>query len=795
MRSGLAQRYLEFLFGHRGFVACLLAAITIAFGVFASKVRVHTDFFDLYPPKHPYIQVYKKYRETFGSANVLVVGVERKDSTIYNVVTLEKIDRITRFLLATPGVDPSQVISITSPRLKNVEVSSWGIRVTPAIHPAFPGDQQGLDKLREVIDTNPGIRGFYVSDDEKAAAVYAGFWEEKTDLGALFRRLEQLRRTESDADHEIYITGYPMLFAWISAYLPLTAAVAVATLGAIALLLWLYFRHWMGVWVPLFSAAVSALWGLGFAGALGLNLDPLALVIFFLISARALSHSVQSIERYNNEYHARRDKTKAITASYGALFSPAVLSVVADCLAILTLATASIPLIQHVAYIASFWIASIAVSVITLHPILLSYLSVPAEDPMRGKRRSDRIYNAINLGFAQLAKGRARYGTIAVMTVAIAIGIYLGQSLRVGDVTIGKALLYADHPYNQASSFMNRHFVGTTQLVVIAEGDRPHAIQDRATLQRLLEFEGFMQQDANSGGAISIADVIAQLFRSYHEGEPRWSRIPYDPRHIGEMFYLLESSTAPGEMSRLFSPGYQSATTTVYYRDYSNETLKEVLRRAAEFIDARSLPHVHFRLAGGLIGILSAVNQEIERCHRVSLYLVLAMVFIPSIIAYRSVAGALIVMTPSLAAVPLTEAMMRSAGIDMNLNSLPVVAVGIGIGIDYGYYVLSRIAEELAIDGDFDDANRRALLSTGRAILFTGTTLITSVTFWLWFPMKFQAEMAFLLATVLLFHMVGALVFIPALASLLRPELAVPSRTGEDTLRRTIYPASEAPAG
>ncbi len=57
--------------------------------------------------------------------------------------------------------------------------------------------------------------------------------------------------------------------------------------------------------------------------------------------------------------------------------------------------------------------------------------------------------------------------------------------------------------------------------------------------------------------------------------------------------------------------------------------------------------------------------------------------------------GALIVMLPSLVAQPLSEAVMYLFGIDMNINSLPVAAVGIGIGIDYGYYVLSRIVEEL----------------------------------------------------------------------------------------------------
>ncbi len=51
-------------------------------------------------------------------------------------------------------------------------------------------------------------------------------------------------------------------------------------------------------------------------------------------------------------------------------------------------------------------------------------------------------------------------------------------------------------------------------------------------------------------------------------------------------------------------------------------------------------------------------------------------------------------MIPSIVAQPLTEAIMYWAQIDLNLNSLPVAAIGIGIGIDYGYYVLSRITEE-----------------------------------------------------------------------------------------------------
>jgi uncharacterized membrane protein YdfJ with MMPL/SSD domain len=128
-------------------------------------------------------------------------------------------------------------------------------------------------------------------------------------------------------------------------------------------------------------------------------------------------------------------------------------------------------------------------------------------------------------------------------------------------------------------------------------------------------------------------------------------------------------------------------------------------------------------------------------------------------------------------------------GVDANINSLPVAAVGIGIGIDYGYYVLSRIVEEFQRLGDHDQAIEEALMTTGRAIMFTGTTLTVSVLFWIFFPMKFQAEMAVLLTLLLFFHVVGALAFIPGTVSLLKPRFPLPNKAMLIVLFATFGPA------
>ena len=89
------------------------------------------NFLDLYPPGHPYLQLYKKHARMFGSSNVLVVAVEVKEGDIFTVETLNKIDRLTVALMETPGVNPWQVLSISHPKARNIRVTSAGIDLMP----------------------------------------------------------------------------------------------------------------------------------------------------------------------------------------------------------------------------------------------------------------------------------------------------------------------------------------------------------------------------------------------------------------------------------------------------------------------------------------------------------------------------------------------------------------------------------------------------------------------------------------------------------------------------------------
>ncbi len=766
------ESYIAFLLRNRVIVLLLIVLATAFFSYRVTSLKVATDFFALYPPSHPYIKLYKQYRKMFGSANVLVCAVEVKKGDIYNLETIGKVDRITKALLETEGCNSTQVISLTHPKLKNVNVTSWGIQIRPVMWPQFPQDQADLDRIRKAVYANEGIRGFFVSPDDKAAAIFAGFWEEGVDPVKLYHRIEELKKQETDENTNIYFTGYPALYAYIYQLAPQVYRVLLATIALMVALLFFYFRTWQGVFLPGLSAIVSAIWGLGFASLLGFNLDPLVLVVPLIITARALSHSVQAMARYHEEYLRLQDKEQAILKAYGELVTPATLSIVTDGLGVLLISIATIPLMRNLGFFCSFWIVSMFVSIPTLNPVVLSFIPPPKRGRIEGEGQG-RFYSILSNLLVKPSEGRARWVVLGLIAFILVGGGWYSSKLKVGDTEAGAALLFPDHPYNESFRFFNRTFVGATQLVIIAEGKVKGAIKDYNTLQAMEDFQQYMERQGGAGGTLTLANMIKRIYRMFHEGNPKWEMIPSKVESLGQIGFLIASNTSPGEMDRWVDYAWTNATITCFYKDYNNDLIKNALAKAQEFIDTHPVEKVRFRLAGGLLGILAAVNEEVEYSYWASLIAVFVVVFFLCVLTFRSITAAFILIIPLAISQVLSEVFMLVKGIDLNINSLPVAAIAVGIGIDYGIYLLARITEEYEISGDYNISNRRAVETTGEAIIFTATTLIAGVVFWMFIDLKFQAEMGLLLGLLMLLNMVNALIFIPSLVTIFKPKFVV----------------------
>jgi hypothetical protein len=388
-------------------------------------------------------------------------------------------------------------------------------------------------------------------------------------------------------------------------------------------------------------------------------------------------------------------------------------------------------------------------------------------------RPGDAIYLKLGHFFIALSQGNRKWVVFAISLVVVFGGIYTSRTyLKVGDVSAGKAILYPNHPYNIAGDKVNKEFIGASQMVVVAEGKTKAAIADAETV-RIIDEMGInaVSNIPNVGGAVTISDMVKAVFRIFHDGHPKWAMLPEKPMEVEQMLQLIGGSTSGGEMDRYISADYTNATVTLYFREYNNETIKAAIATLKQYIKDHPVQQVKFRLAGGILGILAAVNEEVEWSYWINMALIFGFTFLFCTWAYRSWLGALVLFVPLVMSQVLCDMMMLLLGIDLNINSLPVASVGVGVGVDYGIYILSRLAEEYQFsNGDYNKARFLALTSTGKAIIFTASTLILSVVFFCFASFKFQAEMALMLAFLLTANAIGALAVLPALVSIVGPD-------------------------
>src|SRR5215470_3350017 len=143
------EAYLAFLLRHRRPVTLAVAVLTLFFAYALRNLQLRPDFFDFYPRRHPYIQFYNQFRSMFGSANVLSVVLEVQHGDIYNPTTLQKLDRITKYLVYTKGVVPYQILSLAHPKVRTAVAAANGtINIREIFYPRVPVTQEEAEQVR-----------------------------------------------------------------------------------------------------------------------------------------------------------------------------------------------------------------------------------------------------------------------------------------------------------------------------------------------------------------------------------------------------------------------------------------------------------------------------------------------------------------------------------------------------------------------------------------------------------------------------------------------------------------------
>lgn len=773
----------ERLIAYRFPVTGIVLLLTLFMGYRALQIKMVSSFNDLLPYRHPFIQVHQKYADQYGGANNVTVMVEVKEGDIFTVETLTKIYEMTQAIDLVYGVNHNQIDSIGHRTTRYLRVRAGGTIETPPVMRVPPRTPEEAAEIKRVVHNSENIYGTLVSLDDKAALIRANFIEGRLDYKRIFDEINRLVvEPFQDDHHRIYIAGEPRLYGWIYHYGRQAWVIFIAATTLLWVFLYLYFGDWRGALRPTITGAVSALWGLGFMDLVGFAMDPLALVIPFFVTARAVSHSVQMHDRYYEEYMRNGwVKEKAIIAAFAELFVPTLSGIITDALGMLVIIVVPVPILQKIAIFASVWVATVAVSELLLNPIVYYYLRPPERENV--ERRERGIFKRMVWKASErVVSPRGCWVIVALWVGVFAIAATQWRYLIIGDPTAATPLLWLDSPYNEAHLRIQEKFGGVEPLIIVVEGKDKDALKDPHVLKTMEEFQEYLERDPEVGYSFSLADIIRTMGMAVNDLYPGWGVIPNDAYETAGLLFFYFSGSSPTETAKYVDASYRHSTTTFFCKNHRGETVRRIIKHCREFIAAHPMERATFRMAGGLIGVTAAANEEILRNDVLMNGLAFGTIFFILLVTYRSFVAPLVMLMSLFLANGVVNAYLGATEFGINLQSLPVVTVGVGFGIDYGLYIVSRSIEEYRISGDVAKAVQISLASAGKAITFTAVALVIATLIWVTSSIRFNSEMGLLLAMWMAISFLGSVTLLPSLLVIFKPKfLTRAAVTAEET--------------
>ena len=765
----------KFIFKHRIAVLMGFAIVTAVMAIFAVQLRMDAGFEKQIPIGHEYTQTYEQYkRDLFGTNRITIVVLSRNGS-IWTPSGLSRLYEVTKAVTFLPNIDRLGVQSLWTPNSYVNEITEEGFRADPIISGTITPAVLTRDLVSSIRQST--IRGGYVGTlvarDERSAMITADLSEldangQKLDYVRFNHILEStIRKPFEDSEYEVQIVGFAKQIGDIA-----DGASAVLGFCAIALLLtalavYWYCRSLRFTLLPIACSLTSLVWQFGALRLLGFGLDPLGVLVPFLVFSIGVSHGVQQINFIVRELSAGRSTLDAARASFTGLLIPGTLALVTAFVSFVTLLLIPIPMVSELAITASLGVGFKILTNLIMLPVAASMCNFTQDYANRALVKREARSSWLR-ALSKVAEPRNAIAVLILVGLVFALSAWQSRGRVIGTLQPGAPELRTSSRFNRdAASIASSYDIGLDWLSIVFE--TPH---DSCTTPHVGLYEDdFATSMVGTPGVVSITSYPGMLRtynEGYNEGNPKMFVVPIDPGNYAGL---------SGEIGRLrgyVNKGCTMTATHMYLTDHKATTINTVIQTVKNYREANHQEGVKIRLAGGNAGVQAAINDEVARSELPMMLNVYAAILALVFLAYRDVRAMISCCVPLTVATSIGYCFMKEASIGLTVATLPVMVLAVGIGVDYSFYIYNRLQYHISKCVPIVEAVEKSILDVGIATIFTAITLAVGVATWSFSALKFQADMGALLAFMFIVNLVMAMTVLPALVVVL--ERAFPRR-------------------
>ncbi len=742
-----------FVVRYRWWIISVTFLITILSIIPIFNIRINSDFETYFPDSMQSRVNNKKINKIFGEEEPIMILFSTSD--VLNAAALQRVENLTNAFGEIQGI--KRVFSLF--KTKNITSEDGAMIIDPVVK-KLPEDEESREKLRHEIKANDLAWKLVVSEDFKNTLIILSSdktIDDKTLLHAIKEKLNEFPGSE-----EVNITGQPFLRDDANRRIS-RDLLLLLPLGIILMftMLWISFREFRGVFLPLSVVVFSILLCLGLLPLLGWKLSLVGILIPVIMIAVANNYGVYLVARYQDLNASLKGTSikKIVQMSVKYLFTPVLFCGLTTIAGILGLAVHLLIPARQVGVITAIGIA---------YALLLSLLFIPAVMSLlkNGKPHKDLSENAT--GF--YAKGIQKTASVINKKPKIILTLFIAFFIAIsfGMIYLKVApdsnnVMPAKSQFNKAVTLLDNQFGGSKMMSVMIKGDA----RNPEILHQAEIIELGLRSMKNTGAVMGLPTILRKMSCALNDSSsPEYGKIPNTSDAISQYLELYSMSGDPADLEQFVDFGYENMLLSVQFKakDLKDiDNLTDSLNHIAKSVNAAIV-------AGGY----SLVEKEMSRSILVGQIYSLVFAFLAILVLlsfiFKSFTAGLMGSIPLVFAVFSTFGLMGWFGIELDIVTALLSSISIGLGVDFTIHIFWRIKWELARGNNHVQSITNTLKTIGRGIVINAFSVMIgfSILFVSVFPII--RSFAILINISLLFCLVSALVLIPALCLLIKPK-------------------------
>lgn len=717
--------------------AWILAAIglvTVFSGWRASQIGFNYDFEAFFPQGQPETAFYLQFREAFSTDNdFILVGVQHEsgvfDQTFLGAVralsdSLETINGVTQVIdptaLSLPVQDPALGMVFQRPILR------WDSPQHYAADSSYlwRGDQWVGSLL------SADGKSLALTVGQKAMLSKQGCDEIAADVDGVLQRWTDLQ-TQRGMKVETHRAGRAHAQVHYVSVMEREVALFVG-LGLVLLVTFLYiaFRTWWGIVIPLTVILLSGLGTLAFMEVTGKGIDIMTIVLPTIIFVVGMSDVVHIITRYLDELRGGLPPFVALRKAFREVGLATFLTSLTTALGFLTLlSSAIVPIREFGLYTAAGVFIAFALA-FTLLPAVLIRSKAPIKEAASPSATSASPWTPwLSRWFVRILRYRKPILITTGFFTLVSIGLV--TNIEVNNFLLED--LREDDPLRQEFNFFERSFAGVRPYELALEFEAGRDIMaEPKVLATVDSVERWLKEDVGAGSVLGPATAARTAHRLMNGDRPSADRIPEGPA----LEKLLKRLSKWGKNnSNTSSPGWSDVVNTdIGLARITAKTAdlgaKELAKRNAKF-QARLDEHMSANFESppftahitGTASLIDLNNRFLASDMVMGLLIAFAAVALIVGLLFRSIKMTVISLVPNVLPLLFIAGFMGAMDIDLKVSTSIIFTIAFGIAVDDTLHFLAKYRILLRQGRSPIWALRRTFLSTGKAIVVTSIIL------------------------------------------------------------------------